>query len=393
MRRLATWLLIGFALPAQAYTETDRSISIDGDSSDFQPEELFFNPGEELAFDSRWGENNDINQIRATWNTDSLFVAVDGRCWGNNVMLFFDTTPSSGIPDMDLVTTGWRRKLRFLNQAPDLFLATWDTNTEPQMWRVQTGDQTSAEQLVVNSQFIASASFNQGRPFASMEAAIPWSEVFPGYDGLIPAGREIGLVAVVVSGADGQSGPDCAPDNSSFFDLPGMPENSGEIAFLDNFIILRPDRDEDGLADMGVAPSWRSGDIISETPPMSFFFNPGNSKIGTTEPEALVKAISPNGDGLHDLAHFRMSISHNLTTESILELIHDRIFGDVFDGTGRRIHFLTREFVVLSESDVQIDFYWDGRNEQRHSQEPGLYYARVEIEGVDRFLMPMAVLR
>jgi len=380
MRKTLTVLLIAVASAALAETSPERLIALDGDSSDFGEDEKLFRPGEELAFDSRWDnpENNDVNQIRATWNADTLYVAVDGRCWGNNIMLFLDTDPSGGIPDQERMTTGWQRKLRFLNREPDLFLATWDGNTQPQLWRVRPGAQMAADQLQFGQNFRAYASFSQGQPGASMEGALPWAELFPGGDGVLPPDVEIGLVAVVVTGADHLSGPDCAPNNSF-----QMPVNSGDIAYIDNFLLLRPDRNGDGLADMGVAPASKSGDEISATPPLSVLipYDEIGEPLSILRAVAEVGAFSPNGDGQLDRARMEIDVSRSTLLKA-----------DVYDGRGQRLDILD-----LAEEDlgdrVRYNLFWDGRDRFGQLQDPGIYFARIEVVGAERILLPLAVLR
>ena len=99
---LATvWLLC--ASLASATTSPTRggadSLRIDGSSADFTADEAIFTitPGSTLyesSSDSRWGVNNEVLQLHVTWDKDSLYVAVDGVIWGNNVILLFDTTPT-----------------------------------------------------------------------------------------------------------------------------------------------------------------------------------------------------------------------------------------------------------------------------------------------------------
>ena len=378
MRRILFFLILALAATAFAVSSADRLIVLDGDSTDFGEDEKLFRPGEELAFDSRWGENNDISQIRATWNADTLYVAVDGRCWNNNIILFLDTDPTGGIPDLERMTTGWKRKLQFLNREPDLFMATWDGNTQPQLWRVRPGAQMAADQLQIGQHFRAHASYSQGQPGASMEGAIPWTELFPGGDGFLPPDLEIGLVAVVVASADGLSGPDAAPNNSF-----QMPENSGDIAYVDNFLLLRPDRNNDGLADMNVEPGSKDGDHISDTAALSVLipYDEVSEALEILSSRASIDAFSPNGDGELDRAHLEIEVSRSTLLKA-----------DVYDGRGRRLDILEITEEEL-EDRVRYHLHWDGRDRMGRFADPGIYFARDEVIGAERVLLPMAVLR
>ncbi len=363
-------------LSVQATSAAQREILIDGNSSDFAADEALFGAGEELDFDSWWGENNDVNQIKLSWDDENLYVAVDGRCWDNNIMLFLDTDPLGGIPDQGRVNS-WNRKLFFFGHRPDFFLATWDNNTEPQFWRVQPGATQTVEQ-VNQSSFEAVATFSQGRPDASMEGALPWNLLYPDLDaGLVPVGAEIALVAVVVTGSDFNSGPDAAPNSSQ-----AMPDNPGDYAFIDNFAILSVDRDGNGLPDQGVSPNRREGDGLSNTAPMRLRLDPTQASIerGFTLLEAAPRAISPNGDGDADAVDFRVT----LNGDGILNL-------DIYDAVGRRVRRLMIEGIVSAGEEQSAS--WDGRDSDGRLVDAGLYMARVEILFNERRNIPLAVLR
>ncbi len=376
MRKILAIILVGLAAQAWATASADRSILIDGRSHDFVEDEIIFQDGEELAFDSPWGEFNDINQIKVSWNADTLFVAVDGYCWDNNIMLFLDTDPNGGIPDQGEVTSGWNRSLRFIGRSPDHFLGTWDNNTSPQMWTVRPGSSTQATMLS-ESLFNSVASFSQSLPDGSMEAALPWTTLFPDEGGL-PAGAEIAMVAVVVTGADFLSGPDSAP-NSSF----DMPENSAEPAFIDNFLIIRPDRDGDGLADLPVVPNWREADDFGEIPPMEFDLPLDTQAIPLRRlrHEATISAFSPNGDGMVDEGEIEL----HMTRTAILEI-------NVFDVEGRNLAYLPKT-VEPTDEGVVYRIRWDGKNQAGDPQDPGLYFVRIYITGIEKIVVPLAVLR
>ena len=93
-------LLSGSAWAATAPSISDRMV-IDGFSSEFEDDELIFIDTEkdvngdgvpevvpqERTDDSKWGFNNDLNQIKITWDADNLYVAVDGISWDNNIIL------------------------------------------------------------------------------------------------------------------------------------------------------------------------------------------------------------------------------------------------------------------------------------------------------------------
>ena len=379
MPRCAAFLMLALLLlaaPASSDTQIGREILIDGDSSDFLADETLFDPAEELSFDSWWGENNDIAQMKVTWDDVNLYVAVDGRIWDNNMLLFLDTNPFGGIQDHGNVNA-WNRKLFFFGRRPDFFLGTWDNNTAPQFWRVKEGATSTVEQIG-ESEFVASATFSQGRPGAAMEGALPWALLFPNAeDGIVAAGAEIGLVAVVVSKSDYNSGPDCAPNNSI-----GMPQSTGDYAFIDNFALLRVDRDMNGEPDIGVSPASRVGDALSDVAPLAFLSPPDapQRELVFLSHEVSPKAISPNGDGLLDLATIRFTLSTGAP-----------VTVEIYDPLGGRIRRLAFEMPVDGELPFEID--WDGRDAYGEPVEPGIYLATVVVGRSERVKMPLAVVR
>ena len=220
-------------------------IIIDGNSSDFtSDEEILSNSDGELLEsprDSYWGENNDIRQIKATWDEKYFYVAVDACSWDNNVMLFIDIHNDYGISDMSNLNA-WARSFKFYNINPDFFVGTWDTNNSPQFWSVREGGSMQAD---LDQSIESFASFNTGELDKSMEVKIPWT-VLKGSGQNITT---IKLVSVITGGGEYTSSPDSAPDN-----LGGMTNNASQTVVIDNYAEIEVDSDEDGYPDMGVNP-------------------------------------------------------------------------------------------------------------------------------------------
>jgi len=232
-------------------TEADLSdrLVIDGLSNEWEPDEslLQFNDTdparvvpEESISDSEWGFNNDINQIHLTWDARFLYVAVDATIWGNNVILLFDYAPG-GMTAMTQLNS-WRRNFLFQGIAPDMFLATWDGNTQPQVWN--TVNPNNVTQRSPDS-FQTVATFSQGTQGRSMEAAIPWTFLTGAVDSVFsaelntwvwplpPEITELRVVAVLTAGPDGTGGPDSAPDN-----LCGHRVDSAQQVVIDNWATI-----------------------------------------------------------------------------------------------------------------------------------------------------------
>ncbi len=253
MKWFVTLTVLVFSFQLFAITAEDLSgrIVINGYSDEFTEDEFILNDSTgillEYPNDSRWGENNDIQQIRLTWDLSYLYVAVDAICWDNNVVLFFDVYDDYGIDNMEDLNT-WKRLIWFSNSYPDFFLATWDTNTNPQAWMVKEGYQHEAVEWS-GSGFEDFATFNTGAQGRSLEAKIPWSAIYYSDERSMLNYPYIKLVAMITGGADYSSSPDAAPDN-----LGGMPDDTERVV-LDNYVEINVDQDGDGQPDMGVLPN------------------------------------------------------------------------------------------------------------------------------------------
>lgn len=259
------------ALPVLAVTAPDLRprIQIDGFTQDYTADEVVFGltaagHPEERPDDSAWSEFNDVRQIRVTWDRRRLYLAVEATIWGNNVVLAADVLEGRGLTSMRNLNS-WRRLFDFIPAfAPDLFGATWDTNTEPRLLLHLSGDMVSDN--VPGPLFRAAATFFEDQAGRAMEFSIPWSTVYPGATRdtvidpggaadtatVLPSFTELRLAAFVTGGPDGVSGPDSAPNN-----LGGHSWDYAIPVTIDNFASLKVDLDGDGLADVGVSPRSR----------------------------------------------------------------------------------------------------------------------------------------
>jgi len=236
-------------LKAETAEDLSERIHIDGYSEDFSADEALFikepiDSSQELSDDSWWGEYNDVRQLKVTWDAENLYVAIDACCWDNNVIFFLDVYPSYGIEDMLELNT-WMRAFKFYGTNPDFFLGTWDTNDNPQFWKLDSGSNVQAQQVTITD----SSTYNTGELDRSMEAAIPWSEIYYDEEHNMVDFPVLKMLAVITTGADNLSGPDVMPNN-----LGGMPEDAQSTALLDNYVILNVDADSSGTPDFGVKP-------------------------------------------------------------------------------------------------------------------------------------------
>ncbi len=248
-------------------------IVIDGYTSDWSADESVFGDNgtqysQEPTNDSSWGMNIDVAGFRVTWDQRALYIAAEGVIWDNNMVLLIDILPGEGLSGMTALNS-WQRNIEFsADFAPDLFLATWDGNTQPRLLRRRpdgrVDDQTPGTDFEAASTFLRD---NNGR---AMEARIPWSQIVrysaPGWvverdtilagqpDTLyfLPSGSALRLAQVLTAGGDGTGGPDVAPNNSTC-----CSQEANVRMIVDNFAIVPLDADNDGLPDIGASPLTR----------------------------------------------------------------------------------------------------------------------------------------
>ncbi len=268
--------LLLLPVPASATTAPDLRgrIVVDGDASDWAMDESVFGDNgtqfsQEPTNDSRWGQYEELAGFRVTWDQRALYVAAEGVIWNNNMLLLMDLVPGEGLSEM-FALDSWRRHIAFsADFTPDLFLATWDTNTAPRLLRQVSGNQLDDQSP--GADFEGAATFAQGNTGRAMEARIPWSQIVrysaPGWvverdttlaehpDTLyfLPPGTTLRLAQVLTHGADGTGGPDVAPNNST-----GCSDDYSTLLVVDNFAIIPLDADNDGLPDVGASPLTRA---------------------------------------------------------------------------------------------------------------------------------------
>ena len=329
-----------------AITSADLSdrIQIDGYSGDFTWDERTIQDTisnciipVESDKDSKWGIYNDVRQIDVTWDNNFLYVAVDACSWDNNVILFIDIYDDYGIENM-LDLNAWKRAFKFYNQNPDFFLATWDTNTSPQFWKMQIGSTIHADQISVESY----SSFNTGKLDRSMEAKIPWNVLYPDNDNqrTMQNYPNIKFVALITSGSDYKSGPDVAPDN-----LGGMPTDANKTVIIDNYVEINVDEDGDGQPDMEIGPYKRA--TYYKKPP----FKPISLKI--------TKINFPNGKVF---SPYRDILTFNIETNRI-----SPFYAKIFDIKGK---YITMAQKITGED---LSWKWNGKDKNGKVVKSGVY--------------------
>ncbi len=393
---------------------------------------------EEPNNDSKWGFNNDINQIKVTWDAENIYVAVDGISWDNNIILLMDYLPG-GLEKMTELNS-WRRNFVFSNGfRPDLFLATWDGNTTPQLWRA-SGENTVVE--IDNNTIETEAKFDQSITGRSMEAAIPWDVFYA--DGLtrffdesvrdsswlLPGGlspsRPIRFCAIVTAGADGTGGPDSAPDNFSGHTI----ESSDQVS-IDNYAIVPLDTTffltESGRQIYDVTDTFRldttevGGGIVVDTipdPVVDTILADGAPDLQDVRIKNRVRFLAdPPVRGItfamNEISFDRPILSPEegdelrfwFTLDPSAESIDERdrnvtLTAEIYNMRGLLVKTLYREIarrigeLVNSESNLLDENRWDGLDDSGHMVPGGIYLLRLVIEpGVSSEIRGFSVVR
>ena len=402
-----TIVLLTALAPVNAWSVTARDLSgrikIDGFTNDFSDDEKIFGFNaaqglpEEASDDSKW-DNNDISQIRITWDAKNLYLAGEGITYNNNMILFLDSDPNRGLQAMTNLNS-WRRNFVFDTTsvggdggfAPDQFVATWDGNTTPRLIVQKSGTQVDDEQS--GGFFQSAATFQQNNRGRAMEIAIPWRSVFLGQIGLgtrdtvltiagatdtfrvFPKGTKLKICGVITGGGDGSGGPDSAPDN-----LRGHTTDGNSSVFIDNYAIIDLDRNDDtglggggpdGIADWNVEPKSRvTFRYQPPIQPLRFALR----KVDFDRP-----AFAPDRG---EKIHFKVQLDKNLNPNSALDRARNvNLSANVFDlhgGFVRNIYLNVQRSAVTPSDPVQD--VWDGRDEKGRIVPAGVYILRSVIE-------------
>jgi hypothetical protein len=180
------------------------------------------------------------------------------------------------------------------------------------------------------------STFDTGSLERSMEIKVPWSTLSSSGSSI----QSIKLLALITSGDDYSSSPDCAPDN-----LGGMTNNPSQMVVLDNYVEILIDKDEDGNPDMNINPQTDAS--FNERPPFE------------SVPLLIQNVIFENGK----------TFAPSLDEEIYFVLETNRITEfdvKIFDLDGKFIAY-------ADENSGALNWKWNGKNKNGNLVPFGIY--------------------
>ncbi len=356
-------------------TESDKSykISIDGKTSDYDQEsESLMRSGTtalESSFDSYWGEQNELTDIKCTWDSNYLYVAINGVINGNNFMVFLDCV-HGGIPDFkpedSSESLSWNRSLTFVNYYPDYYFGTWPDNSTPENYKAVSSIRD--ERIYNNSELESGAYFPSGINGA-FEFKISWDELFNAGPGNVSAGAQI-RISACITGAWGGSSADVMPDNSA-----GASSDGQQRVVMDNYAVIKVDSDNDGKPDIGVNPNERLSFIVPDLPHKPNPIDISNLKLD--------RKIISTVHGQKVLISFYLNISKTITVK-VFNIKGDEVKTIIYD-----------EPAVIGDNNIHTNprLSWDGRDEKGKVVPEGVYIISVtDTDRTFRKLVSVAVV-
>jgi hypothetical protein len=386
----------------QAQSAADRGggLTIDGRTDDWRAVEAAFRNAdvcaqlppppcgadEERPDDSVASALQDVRQLRVTWDARALYVAAEGTLGGQALLVFLDWTPG-GLTQASGALGTWRRALRFgPEMQPDAFLAVGDGQSVPELWRA-SGEASAVR--VAAEDFAAAASFSAEATGRALEAAIPWSVLFP--DAAVEVDPENGapatpmfvlppessthglrLAAAVVGAVEGLGSFDVAPDNTG-----GVPLDPRMVTVVDRAVLVDWDAVRQGaphFVDFGAAVQTQTSPRFLPASPVSALrlrienlrtFADGMPSRLLVPDAGLVIAFAFDVAPRLPAAIYVTATLHSMRGDRVRELYRDshRVAGAPSPTTG-------------AFGDPQLD-RWDGRDGAGRAVPAGVYVLRL----------------
>jgi len=290
------------------------------------------------ADDSSWSSSNEIDRLLVQWDSEFLYVGIDGQVSGNSWLLYLDVDPGAGTGAADLsAIDAWERGALFT--YPDAGVdfqygcyqhqGVYDGDG---FWRITSPTTTEDISGEIQSAF---DSYHLNGETSGSELAIPWDTLYGLGAGNIPVGAQISLVASICwdPEPDGQLGGDSAPSNLA-----------AALPVIDNVWTIDLDADNNGIPD---------GIGVSAAP-----------EVAALRPRLLPNVPNP----FNPSTSISFEIPGDATTSVDVA---------IFDLRGRRIITLVAEALAPGRHTVT----WNGRTGAGHPVAAGTYFCRMQCQG------------
>ncbi|MCX7716382.1 MAG: hypothetical protein N2Z73_03085, partial [Endomicrobia bacterium] len=196
-----------------------RNITIDGIiniPTEWYEDEVYY----DSQNDSPWGLFNELHKLLITWDEGALYIGVVGiQKDGNNLIVYIDTSPISGIDDASkLKDPGnpqrlwwWRRG----NLFPDSFKPEFQWHMYEMKLNVNEGHglfKVNDDYTVfsLNDKVVQKSSGGGTAKLGSAEIRIPWCVLYG--NPFFPIGREFNIIVCLTGGMDTKGNEDTSDD-------------------------------------------------------------------------------------------------------------------------------------------------------------------------------------
>lgn len=229
------------------FTQTFRTIQVDGNLSDWTQDELVIpDSPTDCAV-----TGNEIYGIYVTWDANYLYIGASYRLQNKALLIVLDRGTGKGVHDINNLDW-YPRNFQFFGMNADILIALWNADLGTGGVREITGE-------VVNNR-------TKTRPFpgimiqnlatpgdsGGLEVAIPFSQLYP--EGF-PQGATIKAVSLI-AGSDHEGGIESAPDNPWI-----RPFQASSVRKITRILL---DSNNDGLPDEGIYPKDAAEIIYTE---------------------------------------------------------------------------------------------------------------------------------
>ncbi|MCS7185017.1 MAG: hypothetical protein NZ870_03730 [bacterium] len=250
-------MLVVFSLIFFLFSKTPHTIVVDGDLSDWHPDELVYLDYEN---DGAWGLQNQLYKLYLTWDTSNLYLGIEAVVKdGNHIVIYFDTGSPHGLVDTSNILEGsskwyWSKNHRFKD-----FRVSYQLHSYQTQWSIPNGHglfrvvRGIAENL--SSQIQIAKIGPDGFAVSSAEIKIPFSALE-----LNKPNARFKIVATLTGGTDQSANRygsvhDAIP-NQNEFDT--YTQDWFEPFTIEKFIDVIVDSDGNAVPDSDVSPIRRN---------------------------------------------------------------------------------------------------------------------------------------